>query len=320
MRPSASDPRELRLHDGRRLVYTEAGPADGVPVVYCHGAIGTPLHGSVDLESVAWGLGVRHISISRPGIGGSDPAPGRSVLDFAGDVRELADALELERLSVVGVSAGGPYALAIGHSLSPRVDRVAVCSSLSPLCAPHQTPGMKWRVRLALGFLALAPGLCSAVGESALPVIRRHPALLSRVIAAHAAPSERERFGRSDAQCAASASFLDASASGVRGLVDDYLTYSRGWGFSTADVGVEVDLWHGLNDPLVPVEHALQLASTLPSCRVFFDPNEGHHFFRRRLAEILGLLVSRRDEVGGRVARSVADARELAVGRRRTAE
>jgi pimeloyl-ACP methyl ester carboxylesterase len=317
MRAIASDSPELLLADGRRLRYSEVGPADGMPVVYCHGAIGTPLRGSVDLEAIAWDLGVRHISVSRPGVGGSDPASARTVLGFAADVGQLADALELARLSVIGVSAGGPYALAIGRALPERVERIAVCSSLSPLCAPHRTPGMAWRIRLALSFLARSPGFCAALADSVLPVVRRHPELLSGVIAAHAASCERDRLAEPGERGAASESFLQAASGGVRGMVDDYLTYSGGWGFVAADVPVDVDLWHGMNDPLVPVEHALELAVTLPSCRVFFDPDEGHHFFRRRLAEILGVLVGRSDEVAGRIARSLGDAHELAAARRR---
>ncbi|HWE33812.1 MAG TPA: hypothetical protein VG410_10030 [Solirubrobacteraceae bacterium] len=61
-------------------------------------------------------------------------------------------------------------------------------------------------------------------------------------------------------------------------------------GFELEEVA---DRWHGVNDPLVPVEHALQLAAALPDCRVFFEADEGHHFFRRRLLEILALLVGR---------------------------
>jgi pimeloyl-ACP methyl ester carboxylesterase len=53
-----------------------------------------------------------------------------------------------------------------------------------------------------------------------------------------------------------------------------------------------VHLWHGVSDPLVPVEHALQLAATLPNCRVFVDPDEGHHFFRSNLDQILAALVA----------------------------
>jgi pimeloyl-ACP methyl ester carboxylesterase len=286
-------------------------------VIYCHGAIGTPLGGSVDLDTITWDLGVRHIAVSRPGIGGSDPCLGRTVLDFAADVRELAGFLGLERFDVIGVSAGGPYALAIAHELPARVRRVAVCSSLSPLCPPHRTPGMERRIRLALGLLSRSPGLCAEIGDAVLPVIRRHPMLLSRVIAAHAAPEERARLAEPGERSAASTSFLDAAGDGVRGMIDDYLTYSRGWGFPVASVRPEVHLWHGLNDPLVPSEHAFQLAATLQSCRVFFDADEGHHFFRRRLAEILAVLVGRHSGVGGRVATSVHDARQLAARRSR---
>jgi pimeloyl-ACP methyl ester carboxylesterase len=124
--------------------------------------------------------------------------------------------------------------------------------------------------------------------------------LLSRVIAAHAAPAERARLSEPAERGAASASFLDASADGVRGMIDDYLCYSRGWGFPVAEVSRPVHLWHGVDDPLVPVEHALQLAATLPDCRVFFDADEGHHFFRRRLAQILAVLVGRSEVAAAR--------------------
>jgi pimeloyl-ACP methyl ester carboxylesterase len=300
----------LRLADGRRLTYSETGPRDGIPVLYCHGAIGTPLVGTVDLETITGELGVRYIAISRPGIGGSDPAPGRTVLQFAADVAELIDALEIERLAVVGVSAGGPYALAVAHELEVRVSRVAVCSSLSPLCAPHRTPGMRRRIRLALSVLAGAPEVCATVGDLAVPVIRRHPELLTRVIAAHAAPGERRLLHRADERCAASTSFLDAASGGVRGMIEDYLVYSSPWGFTAAEVAAEVHLWHGLEDPLVPVEHALQLAVSLSRCRVFLDPDEGHHFFRRRLAKILAVLVGRVEDPG-------EDAAALATARAR---
>ncbi|HWF34938.1 MAG TPA: hypothetical protein VG295_06190, partial [Solirubrobacteraceae bacterium] len=200
----------LRLADGRRLTYSETGPRDGIPVLYCHGAIGTPLAGTVDLETITGELGVRYIAISRPGI-----------------------------------------------------------------------------------------------GDLAVTVIQRHPELLTRVIAAHAAPGERRLLHRADERCAASTSFLDAASGGVRGMIEDYLVYSSPWGFTAAEVAAEVHLWHGLEDPLVPVEHALQLAVSLSRCRVFLDPDEG-----RRLAKILAVLVGRVEDPG-------EDAAALATARAR---
>jgi pimeloyl-ACP methyl ester carboxylesterase len=305
----------VRLADGRRLSYAETGPRDGTAVVYCHGAIGTPLGGSVDLDASAWDLDIRHVSVNRPGVGGSDPAPGRTIVQFASDLHELVDALRIGRFSLVGVSAGGPYALAAARELPDRVDRVAVCSSLSPLCELHQTPGVALRVRLALRILARIPGPCAAMGEAILPLVRRHPQLLSRIIAAHAAPSERKHLARADERDAVMASFLTATAGGVRGPIDDYLVYSAPWGFAADEIRCEVHLWHGLNDPLVPIDHALELAVALPRCRVFFDPDEGHHFFRRRLAEILGVLIGQRAEPSAGVATSLPPAWTLAARR-----
>jgi pimeloyl-ACP methyl ester carboxylesterase len=234
----------LALSDGRRLQYTETGPEDGTPVIYCHGAIGTELHRSVDLETITSDLGIRYIAIM-----------------------------------------------------------------------PHRTPGMQRRIRLGLAVLARKPRLCATFGDAVLPVITRHPVLLSHVISAHAARAERERLRQPEERSAASGSFLAAAAYGVRGMVEDYVTYAREWGFSASEITAEVDLWHGLADPLVPIEHALALAVTLPRCRVFFDPDEGHHFFRRRLAEILGALVARRQDAV--VAMSPASAQALLARRAR---
>ena len=222
----------------------------------------------------------------------------RALSDFARDVEAVADALGVDRFLALGVSAGGPYALATARALGDRVWRVGVCSSLSPLCAPHRTPGMALRIRLALASLAAAPRLCSGLGDGLVPIVRRHPELLHRVIAAHAAPGERARLRDPAERQAASSSFLDATAYGVGGMVDDYGTYARGWGFDPAEVRSEVHIWHGANDPLVPVEHALQLAVSLPRCRVFVDADEGHHFFRRRLEDILATLVGRPHPAG----------------------
>ena len=294
MRPVSTDrDAMLRLADGRRLRYLQTGPHDGLPVFYCHGAIGTPVAQAVDLRALTELLAIRYIAVIRPGIGGSDPAPRRRVRDFAADLEQLADALALERFAVVGVSAGGPYALAAGSALGDRVLRISVCSSLSPLCAPHRTPGIAVHVRAGLAMLAAQPALCAAVGDAALPVIRRNPSLLHRIICAHAAPAERAELRARGERVAATSSFIEATAYGVRGMIDDYCCYARGWGFETATVSPEVQVWHGARDPLVPLDHALALATTLPRCRMFLHPDEGHHFFRRRLSEILSILLDR---------------------------
>jgi pimeloyl-ACP methyl ester carboxylesterase len=283
----------VQLEDGRRLTYSAAGPAGGFPVLYLHGAIGSPLRRSEQLDSVIEELRIRYLMVNRPGFGGSDPHPGRSVADFARDVRQLADALRLDRFGVAGVSAGGVYALACAREMPERLTAAAACSSLSPLCAPHATRGMSLRYRLPLVALARHPELGVRLGDAGVRFLQRHPGLLVRLMTSGAWEADRELLANPEARDTAARSFLASAGPGVEALVDDYVLSCRPWGFDPSEVRGRVHVWHGMRDRLVPVEHALQLASALPDCRLSLAPDEGHFFFRRRLREILGLLVGR---------------------------
>lgn len=111
----------VRLRAGRAVTFVGAGPDDGFPVVYCHGAIGSPRWRTPGLDAALERLSIRYLVVNRPGFGGSDPAPGRTVADHAGEVGELMTVLGHHRFSVVGVSAGAPYALACGWAFADRL-------------------------------------------------------------------------------------------------------------------------------------------------------------------------------------------------------
>ena len=88
----------VRLRDGRSVTFVAAGPEDGFPVVYCHGAIGSPRWHTPGLDEVIERLGIRYLVVNRPGFAGSDPSPDRTVADFARDLDELMSALGYEPL------------------------------------------------------------------------------------------------------------------------------------------------------------------------------------------------------------------------------
>lgn len=86
--------------------------------------------------------------------------------------------------------------------------------------------------------------------------------------------------------------FLAAASGGVGGMIDDHLICTRPWGFAPEDVCGPVQLWHGAQDELVPIDQAMHLAAALPRVQAALHPDEGHFFYRRRLREILGDLVA----------------------------
>jgi len=123
---------QVAVAEGREVEVVALGPRHGRPVLYFHGAGGTPLRGCPEALAAVERSGVRLLCLSRPGFGGSCPQPGRQLTDHPADVARVADALGLERFALLGVSAGGAYAAACVHALGPRV----VATALSACCVP----------------------------------------------------------------------------------------------------------------------------------------------------------------------------------------
>src|SRR5689334_9948453 len=118
----------VRLRDERYLCVADLGDPHGVPVFFLHGGPGSR-RGGAALDVKAREMGIRLLTPDRPGSGFSEPKPGRTVLDFADDVTDVADALGLERFGVFGGSGGGPYALACAYAIPDRVTLAVVASS-----------------------------------------------------------------------------------------------------------------------------------------------------------------------------------------------
>ena len=120
----------VRLPDGRDLCYTCHGPADGEPVFLFHGEPGSRMFmPDADAPGRA---GVLLITMDRPGYGRSTAQGGRTLLDWPDDVAFLADRLGIDRFSVLGISGGGPHALACAYRIPTRLCEVAIASSPCP--------------------------------------------------------------------------------------------------------------------------------------------------------------------------------------------
>jgi pimeloyl-ACP methyl ester carboxylesterase len=89
-------------------------------VIYFHGAPSTRLDLTF-FEDASAERGVRVVSPDRPGYGASSPQRGRRLEDWPSDVAALADHLDVERFAVLGLSSGGPYAVASAALLPDRV-------------------------------------------------------------------------------------------------------------------------------------------------------------------------------------------------------
>jgi pimeloyl-ACP methyl ester carboxylesterase len=142
----------LALADGRKVQLEEYGDPSGVPALWFHGAFSSRLE-AWSLDAPARELGVRVLSLDRPGLGGSDNLPDRTVTGYADDVRQVLDALEIEQAAVGGLSNGGMYAMAVASQLPDRVLRAVPYNSSTPVADKAAAAALGRKGRLSYAFM-----------------------------------------------------------------------------------------------------------------------------------------------------------------------
>ena len=263
----------LRLPDGRRLAYAEYGDPRGRPLIYNHGLLSSRFE-AVFADGAARRLGLRLIAVDRPGCGGSDPLPGRRLLDWPWDVAALAAALRLPHFHVFGVSGGGPYALACASALAGRVTGLTLVCPLGP---PDTLVGLEEGAGTRLFEFAGRHQAAARVALAPLGLWLRHwPIGFAERMMAAASPTDRAALREPPIRAGFAAALREGVRQGVGGALADIALYVQDWGFGLEHVGVPVQLWQGGADHTVPPAVARALAGRLPQCAVHFLPDEGH--------------------------------------------
>jgi pimeloyl-ACP methyl ester carboxylesterase len=282
--------RQIALRNGRILGIAEYGDPHGRPLFYFHGFPASRLEAALTDEAAAR-LGIRIIAPDRPGIGLSDYQPGRLIGDWPADVAELADALGLGRFAVLGVSGGGPYALACAAKIPERLSAVGIVGGLGPVDTDGTMQGMSALSRFYLLLFRRAPGAGRMLFALAAQIARRYPDRLFSLFTANVPTPDREALAQPEIRNLFLASLNEAVRRGSRGGARELYLYTRPWGFDLACIRVTVDLWHGRLDATVPVVMGEHLARTIPDCRSRLFPDEGHFSLPlSRMEEILRAL------------------------------
>ena len=132
--PAGSDrtSQVLRLADGRRIGYAEYGDPEGASVLAIHGTPGSRFMFALT-DKAARERGLRIVAPERPGYGLSDYRRKDGLARAADDMSAFADALGLRRFAVIGVSGGGPYAVAAAAAMADRIALLALISPVGPI-------------------------------------------------------------------------------------------------------------------------------------------------------------------------------------------
>ncbi len=257
---------KLTLPDGRRLSYRDYGDPAGVAVLHLHEGLGSCLlpPGS---QARALALGVRVVSIDRPGYGESDPRPDYRFATVGADLAAACDVLGLTDVAISCVGSASPAGLHVAHRLGPRARLLLLCSGRPPR-----------RARLGrnpLGELRSRMEALPWVSDAMFAIIR----------ARRSAPLIRTMLRRVASFSPGDAAFMDASPWMVdyictcagealgranRGPVHELKAFRRAEEAAPPPVGCPVVVWHGAEDAMAPLDDLLTyLEGLAPEVRHF---------------------------------------------------
>lgn len=290
---ATDDRRQITTADGRTIAYRATGEP-GRPLVLAHH--GTPGAGVLadTWHQDAVDRGIRLVSYSRPGYGGSTRSAGRSVADCVSDAAAVADAEGAERFATWGLSGGGPHALACAALLPERVSRAATVAGV----APYTAPDLDWLA--GMGEENVIEFGAALRGEAALrelltpmsaPMARSTPADLKSGMETLLAPSDLAALDAGLDRYLAE-TMHDGLSAGPDGWVDDDLAFIRDWGFDLGALTVPVLVAQGSEDLMVPEAHGSWLAKHVRGAEPLAVPGLGHLALLDRMGDVYDWLLA----------------------------
>ncbi len=289
------------LPDGRELGYAEYGSPTGLPVFYVPGFPSSRIEGA-GLDPEASKVGARIIAIDRPGYGLSSPHKNRTLLSHAQDIDALANHLGLRRYGVLGISGGGPYALACARALP--AEKLCVVSIVCGLGSPDMGYwGMNFMSWLGWTYgQRLFPGLCrwwfSREPEARLDLSEEERMKLL----VKAFEKNKAKMHPKDVPVLGDRDFLwmhlrragEVYKQGMDGFSDDFRILNSDFGFKIEEIrkDLPVKIWHGRLDNMVPLHHAEKVAARLGENADLKMTDDTHaSIWAERKEEYLGELV-----------------------------
>ena len=282
--------RQAQLKDGRRLGFAEYGDRDGAPLILLHDLFGNRALRHPD-DSILSRLGIRLIGVDRPGYGQSTRKPGRSLMDVAEDIMLLSRALGLERFSVLGFDAGGPYALACAYRFPELIKRCAVVASLPPMDNPigfrAVHPFYARLFQLAHGkegfFRMLLQGLFWLDAQ-------RPPEQFMRDLAASLSPPDQEIMSNIKLLGARRDMWDENRGNGSECMADEMVSLVGSWGFHLQSIRVPVDIWWGEYDNFCAPIVGKRMANMIPNATLRMEAGAGHLLLYSHWQAILSAL------------------------------
>ena len=277
----------------RRIGFSEFGNPEGPAIVWLHGTPGARRQIPSEAREYAEIRGFRLIGLDRPGVGSSTAHSYDSIADFAQDFQTVLNTLGIDKFSVIGLSGGGPYSLAVSHVLSDRIVSTAIIGGVAPVSGPDAVAGGAVDIaKYAVPLLNVAGRPIGKVLSMALGVARPIADPAISIYGRLSPEADRELLSRPEFRAMFLDDLLHGGSRRMEAPFADLKLFVRDWGFRIGDVQAEIHWWHGDADNIIPYEHGAHMVALLPNAELHSMPGQSHLSGLDHAIEILDTLLA----------------------------
>jgi pimeloyl-ACP methyl ester carboxylesterase len=262
---------------GERIIsYRRLGHGGKRKILFFHGfpsssaqvAAFSPFREAMELDVVC---------MDRPGYHLSQAVPAGQDEETSERARLLLQAIDWNSCEAVSVSGGTPFLFSFVRENPDLVSGISIVSGLGPINSPEFRRVMRWRARMGLRLFPLLPG---SLLKKALPHLssgsrEKGPGFLKYVLPASEA--DLASLAGGGVRSVLLQSLVEAFAQNGSGPRKDAQKYLRPWRADLGNYRGPVDIWHGTEDRVIPVEMAHRLAKAIPGAKLHLLEGQGHY-------------------------------------------
>ncbi len=217
------------------------------------------------------------VCVDRPGYHKTEAEPGNQFEQTSKLIKGLLDTLGWTSCEIMSVSGGTPFIFSFTQAYPQFVTRFTVVSGLGPVGNKEFERFLSWKAKLVMSLLPKLPG---ALFVKVLPKQKAESRASKFDIIRYllpASPADTVAMQDSGIQTILSRTLHEAFMQKGVGPKRDAIEYLSPWSLDLNSYLGPIDIWHGDEDQILPVEMAEQMASLLPRANLRVLPNEGHY-------------------------------------------
>lgn len=259
-----------------KIFVQEWGDLNKPVFLLVHGFPGCSEHGRL-VSTSPLSDSFRLIAIDRPGYGESKYQKDLTFLKFARQIKQLLDGQKVNKFSIISVSGGAPYALAVAFLMKDQVLKLTSLGGIAPLTLKNFKYMNRSQKKAWLAHQIIPERILhftiKRIWKKGLSKIEE---TLFTEIDSFSEP-DKKVFSLPEIQSVLVEATHLAVKQGPEGVLHDIKMYARNWGFPLSEIICPVTLWHGSADDVVHFRFAQDMKTYLQRATLNFVENEGHY-------------------------------------------